>query len=64
MVNFNYLLKKLKSSNIFMLIGNGSKNQFRYIEDLKKILKKILKTIPKNSNFLYFGDGINKKNQI
>ena len=52
MVNFNYLLKKLKSSNIFMLIGNGSKNQFRYIEDLKKILKKILKTIPKNSNFL------------
>ena len=37
MVNFNYLLKKLKSSNIFMLIGNGSKNQFRYIEDLKKI---------------------------
>jgi hypothetical protein len=63
MVNFNFLLKKLKSINtkIYMLIGNGSKNQFRYIADLKNVLKKILKNIPKNSCFLYFGDGINKK---
>lgn len=45
-----------------MLIGNGSKNQFRYIKDLKQILKKILRKIPNKSSFLYFGDSSNKKN--
>tara|TARA_B100000161_G_C33468421_1_gene376832 strand:+ start:279 stop:875 length:597 start_codon:yes stop_codon:yes gene_type:complete len=61
MLTFNELIKELKGDNIYMLIGNGSKNQFRYLSDLKKVLKKILKNIPKKSNFLYFGDGANKK---
>ena len=51
----------MKNRNIFMLIGNGSKNQFRYIADLKKTMKNILKNIPKDSVFLYFGDSANKK---
>ena len=44
MVNFNFLLKKLKSINtkIYMLIGNGSKNQFRYISDLKNTLAELI----------------------
>ena len=63
MLSFNFLLKELKKSNgnLFMLIGNGSKNQFRYIKDLKQVLNKILKQVPKNSFFLYFGDSSNKK---
>ena len=44
-----------------MIIGNGSKNQFRYIKDLNKVITKILKDIPKNSVFIYFGDTANKK---
>jgi len=44
-----------------MIIGNGSKNQFRYINDVKKVLKNYLKGIPKNSSFLYFGDAPNSK---
>jgi hypothetical protein len=58
---FNSLLKKLKTRSIFMLVGNGSKNQFRYIADLKETLREILKTVPKDSAFLYFGDSPNKK---
>ncbi len=39
-----------------MLIGNGSNNQFRYISILKKVLRELLKTVSKDSVFLYFGD--------
>jgi len=61
MVTFNQLIKELKNKQIFMLIGNGSKNQFRYLNNLKQTVKKLLKNVPKLSNFLYFGDGSNKK---
>jgi hypothetical protein len=44
-----------------MLIGHGTKNQFRYLNDLKFILKKIALQIPKDAAFLYFGDTPNKK---
>ena len=61
MVNFNLLIKHLKmESGIYIIIGNGSKNQFRYISTLKQKLKQILKKLPKNAAFLYFGDGVNK----
>ena len=60
-MNFYQLIKELKNKEIYMLIGNGSKNQFRYISDLRNVLKFILKQVPINSCFLYFGDGVNKK---
>ena len=34
---------KHHNGNIFMLIGNGSSNQFRYLKDLNQFLRKILK---------------------
>ena len=61
MLTFNSLIKNVKNKNIYMIIGNGSKNQFRYIKDLNKVITKILKDIPKNSVFIYFGDTANKK---
>ena len=60
-MNFNQFIKQIKNKKIFMLIGNGSKNQFRYITDLRNVLKTILKQVPLDSCFLYFGDGVNKK---
>jgi hypothetical protein len=44
-----------------MIIGNGSKNQFRYINDVKRVLKEFLKSVPNKSSFLYFGDASNSK---
>lgn len=61
MLSFNDLVKALlKTGNVYMLIGHGSKNQFRYINDLKKILKDIVLQIPKGAALLYFGDTPNK----
>lgn len=60
-VNFNQLVSKIKYKNVYMLIGNGSKNQFRNMRNIKTILKTILKTIPPLSVFLYFGDAANDK---
>jgi hypothetical protein len=58
---FNNLLKELKNKHIHMLIGNGSKNQFKNKTELKQIIKSILKNLPENSVFLYFGDPSNDK---
>ena len=44
-----------------MLIGNGSKNQFRDLRKVKGILTAILKEVPQGSVFLYFGDSPNRK---
>ena len=44
------------------MIGNGTKNQFRDMRKVKKFLREILKMIPQQSVFLYFGDSANKKN--
>ena len=60
-INFNTLVNELKSKEIYMFIGNGSKNQFRYMRKIYAIVSKILKKIPKNSVFLYFGDPPNEK---
>jgi hypothetical protein len=57
---FNSLIKKIKDKDIYMLIGNGSNNQFRYISILKKVMRELLKTLSKDSVFLYFGDAVNK----
>ena len=43
--------------NIYMIIGNGSKNQFHSWSSIKTIInKQILHEIPKNATLLYFGD--------
>lgn len=60
-ISFNQLLKDCKIPKVYMMIGNGSKNQFRYMSKVKKIMDKILKDIPKNSIFIYFGDPPNPK---
>lgn len=62
-LTYNQLVKKLSETDgqIFMMIGNGTKNQFRYINDLKNVIKSILKKIPENSSVLYFGDSPNSK---
>jgi len=61
-MNFWELVNKLKKikGGIYLLGGNGTKNQFRYLNDLKKIIKQISLDIPKESSFLYFGDTPNK----
>ena len=59
--NTTSLVKKIGSTNIYMIIGNGTKNQFRDLRKINGILNKILKSIPNNSVFLYFGDLANKK---
>jgi hypothetical protein len=61
-MKFFDLVKKVKNKDVYMMIGNGVKNQFRSITEIKKILKKELKNIEKDSCFLYFGDSANKKN--
>ena len=60
-INFNTLVKKLKDKNVYMISGNGTKNQFRDMRKVKGLITKILCRIEKNSVFLYFGDAVNKK---
>ena len=61
-MKFLDLVKEVKNKDVYMINGNGSKNQFRSITEIKKILKKELKNIDKDSCFLYLGDPVNKKN--
>ena len=61
-ISFRSLVEHLKSKKVYMMIGNGTKNQFRDMRKVKKYLREITKLIPKNSAFLYFGDASNKKN--
>jgi hypothetical protein len=44
-----------------MFIGNGSKNQFRYLRKIKKIVNEIVSEIQHKSTLIYFGDSPNKK---
>ena len=60
MLTYKSLVNTLKDKRIYMLTGNGTKNQFNNITKLKQIIKFILADIPKQSCFLYFGDQSNK----
>ena len=60
-LTFNQLVAHVKQKHVYMLIGNGSKNQFRDLRKINGILTAILKTVPSQSVFLYFGDAANKK---
>lgn len=56
----NTIFNNIGNNNIYLIIGNGSKNQFKSIIKLKILLKDISKQIPLNSYVLYFGDPSNK----
>ena len=58
---FNALIRKLKGKEVFMMIGNGSKNQFRDMRKVGGVLRGVLDEIPRGGVFLYFGDPANKK---
>ena len=60
-LTFNQLATLIKYKDVYMLIGNGSKNQFRDLRNVKGILTAILRKVPQKSIFLYFGDVANKK---
>ena len=46
----------LENKQIFMIIGNGSKNQFKNLKEIEKIVYDISLQIPTKSTILYFGD--------
>ena len=60
-VSFNGLVKTMKDKEVYMLIGNGTKNQFKDLRKIKGIVSAMLKDLPIGSVFLYFGDYPNKK---
>ena len=60
-INFNELVKLSNKRNVYMIIGNGTKNQFKNLLSVKAVVKNILKTIEPNSILLYFGDKSDKK---
>ena len=60
-INFNKLIDILRQrSGTFMMIGNGTKNQFKSVPALRKAIHSFLRTeVPMHSAFLYFGDAPN-----
>lgn len=59
--SFDTLLTALKGKEVYMLIGHGSKNQFRSVNVTLAILQEILEDIPLKSVFIYFGDAADVK---
>jgi len=55
-LTFKKMCKLVKRKNIYMIIGNGTKNQFRDMEKVNSLMDDILEKLPLNSCFLYFGD--------
>jgi hypothetical protein len=53
--------RKYTDKPVFMMIGHGSRNQFRSIVELRKVISKISSKIPQESFLLYFGDSPNPK---
>ena len=42
-MNWYQLLKNVKGKNIYMFIGNGSKNQFKTLLETEQKLKQVLR---------------------
>ncbi len=59
-LSFRELVNKIRENNVYMLIGNGSQNQFGDMRKVKSILRNIIKDCTDNSVFLYFGDAPNE----
>lgn len=49
-------------SKVYLMLGHGTRNQFRSLADLKKALRKVSKHIKKDAVVFYFGDYPDKKN--
>ena len=60
--NFVNLGKSISQKNIYMIIGNWKKNQFKDLRKVKGIVNKICSEISDNSGLLYFGDAPDKYN--
>jgi len=61
-LTFAKLMHHLNNKHVYMILGNGSKNQFGDMRKVRPLLKRLVNTIdPKSSAFLYFGDPANKK---
>ena len=41
-ISFRNLVKHLKSKKVYMMIGNGTKNQFRDMRKVKKYLREMI----------------------
>ena len=59
--HINSLIKIIGNRNLYMIIGNSSKNQFKRLKDIRKIVAYISHEIPPHSVVLYFGDSTDKK---
>lgn len=57
--NKKKLIKYLENKYIFMIIGNGSKNQFKVMNEINNIVVNLSNQIPRDSVLLYFGDSPN-----
>ena len=60
-LTFNEFIRSMNKRTVYMIIGNGTKNQFRDLRVLKGVISSVLKDIPSGSVFLYFGDQPNEK---
>ena len=60
-IDFNNLAHELKKKDVYMILGNGTKNQFKNMRKIKSILERIVKSCDNKSAFLYFGDSANEK---
>ena len=61
-LTFEKMCKLAKQNNVYMIIGNGTKNQFRNMKKVNSMMDDILENLPPESCFLYFGDYPDEKN--
>lgn len=60
-LSWNQLKRSVKDTETYMMIGNGSKQQFRDLRVIRGAVHSISNEIPSNANLLYFGDYPNRK---
>ena len=61
-VDLKSLKKYIKTKKIYMILGNGKKNQYSSIFELNKVITQISKELEKDCVLLYFGDISDKDN--
>ena len=53
-ISFATLVSQSKHRHVFMMIGHGSKNQFKNVKELKSTIHNIAQELPYHSIVLYF----------